>query len=43
MIAKNLAYQALLRGHTARFAAASDMLCPFGTGAWISRSCSLPS
>lgn len=26
MIAKNLAYQALLRGHTARFAAASDML-----------------
>jgi DNA replication protein DnaC len=26
MIAKNLAYQALLRGHTARFATASDML-----------------
>jgi DNA replication protein DnaC len=26
MIAKNLAYQALLRGHTARFTAASDML-----------------
>jgi DNA replication protein DnaC len=26
MIAKNLAYQALLRGHTARFTSASDML-----------------
>jgi DNA replication protein DnaC len=26
MIARNLAYQALLRGHTARFTAASDML-----------------